>query len=94
MLKVSWLRHSSVIPDLLAVNNITNTLNPRYRSVVSGGWSEFLLIITDVRPRDAGVYECQVSGPRHSSLNKMITLTVIGNTGLSSQNTCSCLQTL
>jgi len=74
---VSWLRHSLPIPQLMALNNMTNTLNPRYKAVVSGGWSEFVLVIKDVRPRDSGIYECQISGPKHSSLNKIITLTVI-----------------
>lgn len=74
---VSWLRHSIPIPQLMALNNITNTLNPRYKAIVSGGWSEFVLVIKDVRPRDSGIYECQISGPKHSSLNKIITLTVI-----------------
>ena len=78
MLQVSWLRHSTPIPQLLAVNNITNTPDPRYKALVSGGWSEFLLVIKDARPRDTSQYECQVSGPRHSSLHKFITLTVIG----------------
>ena len=78
MLQVSWLRHSSPIPQLLAVNNITNTLDPRYKALVSGGWSEFTLVIRDVRPRDTSQYECQVSGPRHSSLHRLINLTVIG----------------
>ena len=62
----------------MGLNNITNTLNPRYKAVVSGGWSEFVFVIKDVQPRDSGVYECQISGPKHSSLNKIITLTVIG----------------
>ena len=78
MLQVSWLRHSTPIPQLLAVNNITNTLDPRYKALVSGGWSEFTLVIRDARPRDTSQYECQVSGPRHSSLHRLITLTVIG----------------
>lgn len=78
VLQVSWLRHSTPIPQLLAVNNITNTPDPRYKALVSGGWSEFLLVIKDARPRDTSQYECQVSGPRHSSLHKFITLTVIG----------------
>ena len=78
LLQVSWLRHSTPIPQLLAVNNITNTPDPRYKALVSGGWSEFLLVIKDARPRDTSQYECQVSGPRHSSLHKFITLTVIG----------------
>jgi len=74
---LSWLRHSLPIPQLLGLNNITNTLNPRYKAVVSGGWSEFVLVIKDVRPRDSGTYECQISGPKHSSLKKLISLTVI-----------------
>ena len=45
---------------LFQVNNITNTLNPRYRSIVSGAWTEFVLMVKDVRPRDSGTYECQV----------------------------------
>ena len=39
---------------------MTNTLNPRYRSIVSGAWTEFVLMVKDVRPRDSGTYECQV----------------------------------
>ena len=45
---------------LAKVNNITNTLNPRYRAIVSGSWTEFVLMVKDVRPRDSGTYECQV----------------------------------
>jgi len=74
---VSWLKHSLPIPQLLALNNLTNTLNPRYKAMVSGAWTEFVLVIKDVRPRDSGTYECQVSGPRHSSINRIISLTVI-----------------
>ena len=85
LLQVSWLRHSTPIPQLLAVNNITNTPDPRYKALVSGGWSEFLLVIKDARPRDTSQYECQVSGPRHSSLHKFITLTVIGEQVMGSE---------
>ena len=35
-------------------------------------------MIRDVAARDSGEYECQVAGPRHSSLNRSIHLTVIG----------------
>ena len=78
--QVSWLRHhtSSSIPQLLAVNNITTTLNARYRAVVSGAWTEFVMVIKDVKDKDSGQFECQVSGPKHSSLNKKIHLQVIG----------------
>ena len=78
--QVSWLRHhlSSPIPQLLAVNNITTTLNPRYRAVVNGAWTEFVMLIKDVKDKDSGQFECQVSGPKHSSLNKKIQLQVIG----------------
>ena len=36
LVQVSWLRHypTTPIPQLLAVNNITNTLDPRTRAVV------------------------------------------------------------
>ena len=72
------MRHSLPIPQLLGLNNITITLNPRYRAIVSSSWTEFLLVVKDVRPRDSGTYECQVSGPNHASLSRIISLTVIG----------------
>ena len=28
--------------------------------------------------RDSGDYECQVSGPKHTSISKLVSLTVIG----------------
>ena len=76
MLQVSWLRHSTPIPQLLAVNNMTNTLDPRYKALVSGGWSEFPLVIRDARPRDTSQYECQVSMSR--KLSMFIHLSVLG----------------
>ena len=30
--------------------------------------------------RDSGDYECQVSGPNHTSISKLVSLTVIGET--------------
>ena len=61
---VSWLRHSQPIPQLLALNNLTNTPNPRYRGLVSSGWTEFVLRIRAVRPRDSGLFECQATNEK------------------------------
>ena len=36
------------------------------------------MVIKDVKDKDSGQFECQVSGPKHSSLNKKIHLQVIG----------------
>ena len=33
-----------------------------------------------VMVRDSGDYECQVSGPNHTSISKLVSLTVIGET--------------
>ena len=61
LVKVSRRKKMGFKLWLFQVNNITNTLNPRYRSIVSGAWTEFVLMVKDVRPRDSGTYECQVS---------------------------------
>jgi len=76
---VSWLRNTTPIPQLLAVNNITNTLDPRYKALVSrvNSQTEFVLVISDVKPKDSGEYQCQVSGPKHSSMYRDIVLRVI-----------------
>ena len=77
-MQVSWVRHSVPLPQLVGLNNVTVSLNPRYRAIVSSSWTEFVLVVKDVRPRDSGTYECQVSGPQHSSLSRRISLHVIG----------------
>ena len=43
---------------------------------VSG--QEQLKKINQVMVRDSGDYECQVSGPEHTSISKLVSLTVIG----------------
>jgi hypothetical protein len=44
----------------MSLNNMTNTLNTRFRALVTD-WREFVLMVRDVRREDAGQYECQVS---------------------------------
>ncbi len=50
----------------------------RYKVLVTDG-QEFVLMVKDVRVEDGGVYQCQVSGPQHTSLTRRVVLTVIGN---------------
>ena len=77
-IQVLWVRHSVPLPQLVGLNNVTVSLNPCYRAIVSSSWTEFVLVVKDVRPRDSGTYECQVLGPKHSSLSRRISLHVIG----------------
>lgn len=74
---VSWLRHSLPLPQLMALNNQSNSLDTRVKAMAAEEWSEFVLMIRDVGVRDSGQYECQVSGPNHTSISQMIQLTVI-----------------
>ena len=59
VMQVSWLRLRDPIPQLMSLNNVTNTLNTRFRALVTD-WREFVLMVRDVRRGDAGQYECQV----------------------------------
>jgi Immunoglobulin I-set domain len=59
LLQVSWLRLRDPIPQLMSLNNMTNTLNSRFRALVTD-WREFVLMVRDVKSEDAGQYECQV----------------------------------
>jgi len=77
---VSWLRHTNPIPQLMALNNLSNSLDTRVKAMVGEDWSEFVLLIRDVSPSDSGQYECQVSGPNHTTSSKMIHLNVIATT--------------
>jgi len=77
---VSWLRHTSPIPQLMALNNMSNSLDSRVKAMVGEEWSEFVLMIRDASPGDSGDYECQVSGPNHTTSSKMIHLNVIATT--------------
>ena len=77
--QVSWLKHTTPIPQLMALNNLSNSLDSRVKAMVGEDWSEFVLMIRNVRPDDGGEYECQVSGRNHTTSSKMILLNVIGN---------------
>ena len=63
----------------MALNNLSNSLDTRVKAMVGEDWSEFVLLIRDVSPSDSVQYECQVSGPNHTTSSKMIHLNVIGN---------------
>ena len=62
----------------MTLNNMSNSLDSRVKAMVGEEWSEFVLLIRDVSPGDSGQYECQVSGPNHTTSSKMIHLNVIG----------------
>ena len=72
------MRHTTPIPKLMALNNMSNTLDTRVKAMVGEEWSEFVLLIRDVNPGDSGEYECQVSGRNHTTSSKLIHLNVIG----------------
>ena len=78
---VSWLRHSQPIPQLLALNNLTNTPNPRYRGLVSSGWTEFVLRIRAVRPRDSGLFECQATNRKSCLVLLGLCIKITASTG-------------
>ena len=75
---MSWLRHRSPIPQLMALNNLSNSLDSRIKAMVGEDWSEFVLMIRSVKVSDTGQYECQVSGRNHTTSSKLINLNVIG----------------
>ena len=77
-MQVSWLRHTSPIPQLMALNNLSNSLDTRIKAMVGEDWSEFVLMIRSVKVSDTGQYECQVSGRNHTTSSKLINLNVIG----------------
>ncbi|CAB4056780.1 unnamed protein product [Lepeophtheirus salmonis] len=75
---VSWLRHRTHIPDLLALNNLTNSLDTRITAIHSHGSEEYVLRIKNVEIRDSGKYECQVGGSSPSdTIYKFIFLEVL-----------------
>ena len=82
ILKVSWLKHTYRIPNLLALNNLSNSLDERVKAIVGEDWSEFVLMIKDVNTKDSGDYECQVSGPNHTSISRTMKLNVVGRIDL------------
>ena len=74
------MKHTTPIPQLMALNNLSNSLDSRVKAMVGEEWSEFVLMIRDVRADDAGEYECQVSGRNHTTSSKIIHLNVVGKT--------------
>ena len=81
-MKVSWLKHTERIPILFALNNQSNSLDDRVKAIVGEDWSEFVLMIKDVQSKDSGDYECQVSGPNHTSISRTMKLNVVGKIDL------------
>ena len=76
--QVSWLKHTERIPNLLALNNISNSLDRRVKAIVGEDWSEFVLMIKNAKVEDSGDYECQISGPDHTSISRVLHLNVVG----------------
>ena len=75
---MSWLKHTDRIPNLLALNNVSNSLDTRLKAIVGEDWSEFVLMIKNVKDKDSGDYECQISGPNHTSISRVLRLNVAG----------------
>ena len=75
--QVSWLKHTERIPNLLALNNISNSLDRRLNAIVGEDWSEFVLMIENVKVKDIGDYECQISGTNHTSISRVLNLNVV-----------------
>ena len=59
------------------MNNLSNSLDNRLKALVGEDWSEFVLMINQVTLKDSGEYECQVSGPNHTSISRRLQLNVI-----------------
>jgi len=70
---VSWLRHRDI--SLLGLNEITNSKDKRIKIIHKPGSAEWGLRITDVQPKDAGIYECQLTTPTPTS--RLIKLNVL-----------------
>ena len=68
LFQVSWIKHTESHPRLLALNNLSNSLDMRVTALVGEDWSKFVLKIKEVQANDKGDYECQVSGSNHTSL--------------------------
>ena len=57
---------------------MSNSLDSRVKAIVGEDWSEFVLMIRNVKVKDAGDYECQISGPNHTSRSRVLHLNVVG----------------
>ena len=56
---------------------MSNSLDSRVKAIVGEDWSEFVLMIRNVKVKDAGDYECQISGPNHTSISRVLNLNVV-----------------
>ena len=57
---------------------MSNSLDSRVKAIVGEDWSEFVLMIRNVKVKDSGDYECQISGPNHTSISRVLHLKVVG----------------
>ena len=56
---------------------MSNSLDTRVKAIVGEDWSEFVLMIKNTKVEDSGDYECQISGPNHTSISRVLNLNVV-----------------
>ncbi len=78
---MSWLRHLHPVPQLIALNNMSNSPDKRVEAIHTPGSQKFVLKLRTTRLEDSGVYECQVAGKGKIPLFKLIVLDVVGTDG-------------
>ena len=72
--QVSWVRHSDT--HLLTIGRLTYTSDYRFKAIHKLYSEDYLLQIKELKHRDAGQYECQISTTPPTS--HIITLAVAG----------------
>ena len=73
--QVSWVRHRDL--HILTIGRYTYVSDQRFQAYHLADTDDWTLQIRYTQPRDAGIYECQVSTEPKMSL--IITLNVVGN---------------
>ena len=72
--QVSWMRIRDY--NVLTMNEVTNTKDPRIRAIHVPGSDTWSMRIEETTAEDTGEYECQVTTPNKTIL--IVNLTVLG----------------